>query len=369
MDSIEQQIRPIAELPTYAMLLLRGSTVSRIKSVDVFRVLAILAVVVIHSAPFSEERTVGTDFNLATILNQLCRFAVPFFFVMSGYFWSAKIASCSDALAPTLKMARRILVIFLFWSVVYLGLDGLGLAVSHGLIAFAKGIVWHIATLARTPVTSVFQGSKSHLWFLPALLTSVLITAVFVARKWIRPLIFLAIVLYAIGLAGHAYIDSPAGFRTEFNFRNGPFFGLIFFVTGHLLYKAQPKPSWLWQGLCVASFGLIAQFSELYTIHQRWAISLLQDYVAGTYFVGLGVSMMALSNDSRLHLPRLAGIGPVVLGVYAVHFVFVDLFQRNHGWTGFSWLDDSLYVLAVFALSVVTALLMSRHRLTRPFVS
>jgi surface polysaccharide O-acyltransferase-like enzyme len=342
---------------------------SRIESVDVFRVLAIIAVAVIHCAPFSGGAAIGTTFDFATTLNQLCRFAVPFFFVVSGYFWSVKVTGGGDVLVPTVKIARRIGMIFIFWSLIYLGLPLLQLAVSNGPVAAVKGGAWEIARLARTPLLSLLQGTKSHLWFLPALLTSVLITAVFVEKNRIYALIFLAVVLYAIGLAGGAYVDSPAGIRTGFNFRNGPFFGLIFFVAGHLLQKSSPRSSWLWQGACVAFLGLAIQFTELNTISQLWATSLLQDYVGGTFFVGLGVSMMALSNDARLNSFRLAGIGQVVLGVYAVHFVFVDLFFRNHVWTGNVRLDDGLFVAVVLLLSVGTALVMARHRLTKSFVS
>jgi len=64
----------------------------RIKSVDVIRLLAITAVIVIHTSTF---KNIPGDLyeNLFIILNQLSRFAVPFFFVIAGYFWGKKIRS------------------------------------------------------------------------------------------------------------------------------------------------------------------------------------------------------------------------------------------------------------------------------------
>ena len=70
-------------------------------------------------------------------------------------------------------------------------------------------------------------------------------------------------------LPGH-----PAGLHVTFNFRDGPFFSLIFFVTGYFLHK--------------------------------------RDYVAGTYFFGVGVALIALSDSPWLPSPRLAAIGPYV---------------------------------------------------------
>lgn len=49
----------------------------RIESIDVMRVLAMLAVIQIHSPWYSKVNV--TSLDVATILDQLARFAVPFF--------------------------------------------------------------------------------------------------------------------------------------------------------------------------------------------------------------------------------------------------------------------------------------------------
>jgi surface polysaccharide O-acyltransferase-like enzyme len=93
----------------------------RIQSVDTFRVLAIFAVVVIHTTPFVRDlRTFGTEWDLALVLNQLARFAVPYFFLISGYFWATKIAHASSVRKPTMAMFKRVAVILFAWSLIYL---------------------------------------------------------------------------------------------------------------------------------------------------------------------------------------------------------------------------------------------------------
>lgn len=179
----------------------------------------------------------------------------------------------------------------------------------------------------------------------------------------------LAVALYAIGLAGKAYSATPLGFEIGFNFRNGPFFSLIFFVTGYLLHRTSPTPMWLPAGLALAVAGFVLQLAEISLLHARWGTPLVQDYVVGTYFLGLGAAMIALSNSRYLDWPRVASIGPLVLGIYAAHMAFVDLLaplDRRFGdsaWWGLS------YVAAVFALSYGTANLMRRFALTRKLVS
>ncbi|WP_081367541.1 acyltransferase family protein [Alteromonas mediterranea] len=46
------------------------------------RVIAILAVIIIHTKPFF----LAGNSNIGIFLHQVYRFAVPFFFVISGYF-------------------------------------------------------------------------------------------------------------------------------------------------------------------------------------------------------------------------------------------------------------------------------------------
>lgn len=56
---------------------------SRIESVDIFRLIAIVAVITIHTSPFRADVIIESEAYkyLDVIFNQLSRFAVPFFFV------------------------------------------------------------------------------------------------------------------------------------------------------------------------------------------------------------------------------------------------------------------------------------------------
>lgn len=94
-----------------------------------------------------------------------------------------------------------------------------------------------------------------------------------------------------------------------------------------------------------------------------------QDYVGSTLFLGIGVAMMALSNHPILQVRHLAAIGPFVLGVYALHYFFVDLFRSRHQFTHITGLDEILYVLIVLVLSILGALTMARFKLTKRLVA
>jgi len=91
----------------------------RIEGVDVLRVLAILAVIALHANPFSGGSWGQPGlFSGAALISQFSRFAVPFFFTVSGYFWGVKINAGAAVLRTSLSMAKRIAVVFVAWSLI-----------------------------------------------------------------------------------------------------------------------------------------------------------------------------------------------------------------------------------------------------------
>ena len=228
----------------------------RNERVDAFRVLAIIAVIIIHTQPF-EHQDFSSDEHLgvAAILNQASRFAVPFFFAMSGYFWGSKLTESSSALTQCLRPSRRILLTFFAWSVIYLAPTDLSAYQSTDLTGLIKGIYWRILGFTSNPMALLLQGSKNHLWFLASLLCSLVITALLIRIELPRLLAILSIALFVTGLIGKAYADTSIGISSDFNFRNGPFFSLIFFASGYFLQKTLEKLNfsrWACHSPCLA---------------------------------------------------------------------------------------------------------------------
>ena len=343
---------------------------NRIQSVDAIRVLAIVSVIVIHTAPFQTQPLLGEgELYAAIIINQVARFAVPFFFILSGYFWALKFSNDSMVIQPTLKVIKRIALIFIAWSLIY-SLP-LNLAETFSVPPLGPITVMYevlITAFKDSPLDLILEGTKVHLWYLMSLLLSLAISAVFLRFQLRLPLLVLAVILFAIGLAGKAYRDTPLGFIVAFNFRDGPFFSLIFFVTGYFLQRRGPSDKWLVPGIFLTVLGLIMHFTELMALHRFWGTSMLQDYVLGTYFMGLGVALIALSNTKYLHLTFLTYFGPFVLGIYVSHLGFITLLKPlNRKYAG-DWIWELTYILLVFLLSYLLTFLLSKFRFTRKIV-
>ena len=343
--------------------------VRKIQSVDVMRAIAIFAVIVLHTKPFrSQSPPAGSTLDLATTINQLARFAVPFFFVISGYFWANKIKGGTEILSPTLVRAKRICYMFLAWSAIYLLPWNIYDSLRYGPTGPIKGIYWNICNAITDPLTTVMEGTKSHLWFLVGLLCSLLVSALFIRLRQLRLLIVLALVFYTIALLGKPYSCSVLGFHVNFNFRNGPFFSLIFFVTGYLLQCKQPDDSWFRTGLLISMFGIALHFFELMILSKHWGTTMLQDYVVGTYFFGTGVAIMALSNCKIFIFEKIASIGQFVLGIYVSHYIFVDLLKPiGRKYSGYAMWELS-YPALVLLLSYMFVLLIARLPLTKKLI-
>lgn len=342
----------------------------RIYAVDAFRVISIFAVIVIHTIPFeSNITTIGQQFDMATVANQLARFAVPFFFIISGYFWAKKIKKYDSLSQPTLSTVKRMLFLFFAWSLVYLIPWDLSFSFKDGLGNFIREIYWNLLAVSRDIPTLLMRGTESHLWFLMSLVCCLGISTLFVHLKRIKVLSFLALLFYLLAILGKPYSETPIGFHSEFNLRYGPFFALIYFVTGIGLANKSYKGNWLILGVLLLVIGLIMHFAELYFLNRIWGVSMLQDYVFGTYFFGTGIALISLSNIKTPFFLRPNSVGQLVLGIYLSHFIFVDLLSPINLLYKGKLFWSFTYPLTVFFLSYFATLLLSKNTVSKHFVS
>jgi len=340
----------------------------RIESIDAMRVLAMLAVIQIHTPWYSKVNV--TSLDAATIADQLARFAVPFFFVISGYLWASRCASAGDYWPCSVATSKRVLIIFCFWSLIYAIGPSLYVVRQEGLDSLIANMLSVVSPFdAIKVITAVLQGTKDHLWFLPALAIAALISGALLARRQERALFVLAFLLFAVGLAGSAYSDTPYGFTSRFNFRNGPFFSLIMFCSGYAIHRYGQGLALLPTGIALAVGGFVLQLFETTWIHQQWGTPLLHDYIVGTYFFGLGMSMIALSNTPCLRVKALASIGPLILGVYASHYYFVEHVRWLERLVVNPYLRGAAYLAIVFLSALGTSFMLARFRGTRQFVT
>jgi surface polysaccharide O-acyltransferase-like enzyme len=341
-----------------------------IASVEGGRVLAVLAVLAIHTLPLAHlggPPQVGSSWSAGTIVNQLARFAVPCFFVLSGFFWGRRTTDPTRLLPVSRDMVRRLLRLFAVWSAIFIlpfQSDQLLRDFPHGAsAALASNWGW----IVTHPAKVALQGTNGHLWFLMSLAMVVSISAAWL-RVWrVTPLLLFALLLFALALCAVPYKGTPLGLSLPFNARQGPAFGLLFFVLGVALSRHAPQPRWGMFGGVLMGVGVIASVAELTWLRVHLRTTLAQDFVLGTVPYGVGAALVALSGHPWLSWPPLVRLGPLVLGIYAVHPIFVELLEPMARRLASPWWDLG-YLLLVFAASWGTTTMLQRVRWGRWFV-
>ena len=186
-------------------------------ALDRFRLLSALLVVCNHTSPL-DSFAPGADFWLTRVL---ARVAVPFFFMVSGYFLSQR------NWAHTGKFLKKTALVYALVVVLYLPLNW-----YNG--GFASPLQWLQKLL--------LDGTLYHLWYFPAVLLGVVI-ARNLARLPAPAALSLAGLLYLVGVGGDSYygftVAAPVlktlydGIFLVFSYtRNGLFFAPLFLLLG-----------------------------------------------------------------------------------------------------------------------------------------
>lgn len=204
--------------------------------IDLFRIIAVVLVVMNHTYPLADISE-STDFIFTRII---ARIAVPFFFMVSGYFVlssvSGKNKNYKAVFKSVIKLIRLYSIAILIYSPIYIYL---------GYISGNKGILECIKDL-------LFNGTFYHLWYLPAAIIGILLVSALLKKLSMLKVFIITILLYIIGLFGDSYygvaqqIPIVKGlYNYIFMFfdytRNGMFFAPLFLTLGAMISRQKLK--------------------------------------------------------------------------------------------------------------------------------
>lgn len=272
--------------------------------VDGFRYTAFVFVVILHCLPRDGH---GLSEQL---LDQACRFAVPFFFLASGYFLAMRTRSPYDEVKGILL---RLLPPFLFWLLFYCLISGIDLSALD------------FAGSARLLLTG---GPGFHLWFLPAL--GMGLTGVVLLRGAGRFVLLVTggfVLLIACAFGPYAGLlglpDPPLGMR------NGPFFAFPYATAGYLLGRSDFRPG-VGVALTMTAAGLATQIAESHLL--GGTLRMPFDFTAGTLLFGTGVFLVALRPGPLSGIACLAPLGRAAFAMYGVHAAFILYVPSLSSW-------------------------------------
>lgn len=160
-------------------------------SIDLAKFIAAVAIIVLHTAPFSD---VSKYLNVIT-RDYIVILAVPFFFIASAFLFFKKANSETDN-SRIKHFSKRIVVMYLIWSAVYF------IFILYKWIALKEFTKYSIPIYIRD---FFFVGSYSTIWFLPALLVGVIIVYFLKKKFTINQILAISFVVYIFTLLGSSY--------------------------------------------------------------------------------------------------------------------------------------------------------------------
>lgn len=281
--------------------------------IDLFRFLMAMLVILLHILP-STWPTPGNPWGSprwAVVADAVCRAAVPFFFIASGYYFRV-----DRGVAANIRRAvTRLAPIYLFWMAIYLGVA----------VVFAPT---HLP--GRWQWLTVFDGEPGfHLWFIPALIFALLTLTVTLALGG-RGLAVAVALLFALAgpILGAYYpllgIDRYPPLLLDLRRQLA---APAYVAIGYLLRTAPPVGVRTSVVLCV--LALIAGTAErylLFVVVGNHAV-IDTDGLVLCFCFGAAVFLLARSLNGMALASRLAPLGRLSLAVYLCHIVFLWAWQ------------------------------------------
>ncbi|MFA0069338.1 acyltransferase family protein [Vibrio breoganii] len=337
-----------------------STTNQRIPSLELGRIIAILAVITIHSQLFVAYPLYKETPWLGDFINQASRFAVPYFFLLTGYLLQPKLSR--DPIGTALSYIKPLTIIWLVWSVIYLLMPfNLMTAMTEGYVA-ERSMYWDY--LALTPFNSLLEGGLVHLWYLPALVIGVGLVSILIKANLHRLLVPLSIILFIYGVLAGSYFnatDIPSLFYT----RNGPFFSLIMIVLGFEIRRLNISVSSV-KALTILIIGMLIHFVEACYL-LSWDVDFrIHDYLFGTPIWALGFFFFLLANPSLGESKWVQPVANLTLGIYVSHLLLVIYLSNLAGFLGFElWKKDLLVWFGTIVISTLFTYLMMKTPLRR----
>ena len=323
----------------------------KIASLELGRLIAMFAIIALHSQIFMTYLLVDDVPVFGYIFNQITRFAVPFFFILSGYLIQPKLSA--SPLKTFTNYSSPLFKIWLVWSALSIALPfNWNTAMTEGYITERSG---YINWILQNPINTLFEGGLVHLWFIPALIIAVAIITLLIHFNK-QPLILpIALILYIYGVLGGSY-QSLTEIWPPFFTRNGPFFSTLMVVIGFEFRRRNISLS-SFKSLALLTIGFAIHFSEVYWLTLHDVPANMHDFLVGTPLLASGLFLFLLSKPQLGNHPITFKLSQHVLGIYVCHLLFVVVFLNITGMMGITLaLRDFIIVFGTATLSTVFVL-------------
>lgn len=310
---------------------------SRIAGIDAFRLLAAFSVVLLHVGEYS-----GLDPFYGIKLRLLGRWAVPFFFIVSGYFIAPYIVKDHSKIATT--SAKTVIVFALS---------------NFLLIPLSIASTGFEVTFKRAFSPQIFiDGTYDHLWFLSSLAFAMLVFYTLLSYKAYKTISTIAAIGIALLLIDAYYPER----RPIWLFaRYMSCFPFIYFGITARLKNFNPKIQF---SLIIICFGILLQTFEAFMLERFFNKNPLEhDFLLGTIPFAIGMFCISLRLPKTKVISFLSDLGiKYSLGIYIFHPYFTYALQEAKD---YFIVNEALFSIVVaplaFSLTLFSMFLLNRY--------
>ena len=324
----------------------------RNKSLDAVKAIAACLVVCIH---------VSFPGQAGQLVKVLARCAVPFFFMVSGYFCYYQNCNASKRILSKILHIMKLFAV----SVVFYFIWECFMKVWNGerVWTWIKGLV-STEHLKEFFVYNSTSPVRAHLWFLPALIYCYLLALLIEKWRMRKAAYCMAPVLLAILLWRAEFCVFFDRFYHTMEYRNFLFTGMSFFLTGQMIHEYQDKivckrlEQWMQWGLKAGmSFGVALSMME-------YAFRGVGEIYTGNCVAVICLFLWLILYGREINFPSvLVEIGrKYAFLIYLLHPAVSDLLKKCSEGLGVSncqiyfWLRPVLvYMLTVVTVSGISA--------------
>ena len=291
---------------------------TRNNTIDLFKFISSILIIGIHTNLFVD---INDTLNFA-VVDIICRLAVPFFAVCSGYFLSKSLSKNEYGAKPIKKQEWKMIKLYALWTLLYL-LYSIPTWIKTGWMLFGAFKDYALAT--------VTQGCHYHLWYLISLIYA--LPLFYLCVRFIKNrklLLVIMILLYIIKALSYGYSQwLPVFMQSAFRMGNrfSALFDTVFLLLPLLLlgfFITQKKIS-----LKFSLVGFIVSFSlltvEAFTLKSfgQESVSFIFMTFPTAYFLFSLISQL----DWKLNGKICSMLGASSLIIYCFHPMIRELLE------------------------------------------
>lgn len=326
-------------------------------ALDYARMLAAILVICIHVHPFLDINIAVSDY----FDNVVCRVAVPFFFLTSGFFIKEKI----EDKQYVIKYLKRIVQLYIIYSLFYL---------PQNILRYYQednSMTDKVISLLR----EIFViGTYAHLWYYIAVFWAIvfLYIMLLVFRLSEKNVLIIAIIFLLVGIVGNAYKNMfleisyiHVYYEMFETTRNGIFMGFPFLYLGYWikLHEKNIRDRKYW---IAALIFLLVSLCERAWINYKTVggeCDIMFSTACLSVFCFLTVLFISVSGDHMEAGKELRKIATLLYGFHLLVMSYLDNAMKFVGIQIPSYIKMCLITIITVMLSVVLLRLENRKYL------